>query len=64
MRRAEPPPIATWMLEHCAVGDCNEALTGSAKATLPVFRTAGTGVRCSRPVPSHGQRVFAYAHPC
>jgi len=31
MRRAEPPPIATWMLEHCTVGDCNEALTGDLR---------------------------------
>lgn len=31
MRRTEPPPIATWMLEHCAVGDCNEALAGDLR---------------------------------
>ncbi len=28
MKRTEPPSIATWMLEHCAAGDCNEALAG------------------------------------
>jgi hypothetical protein len=31
MRRTEPPQIATWMLEHCAVGDCNEALAGDLR---------------------------------
>jgi len=28
MRRTEPPPFATWMLEHCTAGDCDEALAG------------------------------------
>jgi hypothetical protein len=31
MSRTEPPPIATWMLEHCAGGDCNEALAGDLR---------------------------------
>ena len=28
MKRSEPPPIATWMLEHCTAGDFDEALAG------------------------------------
>jgi hypothetical protein len=28
MKRTAPPPLATWMLEHCTIGDCNEALAG------------------------------------
>ena len=28
MKRREPPPLATWMLEHCTTGDGNEALAG------------------------------------
>jgi len=28
MKRTAPPSLATWMLEHCTLGDCNEALAG------------------------------------
>lgn len=28
MKRTAPPSLATWMLEHCTVGDCNDALAG------------------------------------
>lgn len=28
MKRSAPPLFATWMLEHCTYGDCDEALAG------------------------------------
>jgi hypothetical protein len=28
MKRATPPPLATWILEHCIAGHCDEALAG------------------------------------
>ena len=39
MHRREPPPLATWMLEHLASGDRDEALSGDL---LEQFR-AGRG---------------------
>lgn len=36
MRRTEPPPLATWVLEHLTPGDRDEALAGDL---LEVFRT-------------------------
>src|SRR5580692_6855229 len=36
MRRTEPPPLATWILEHAIPGDYDEALAGDL---LEEFRT-------------------------
>lgn len=36
MSRIEPPPIATWMLEHLTPADCDEALAGDL---LEVYRS-------------------------
>ncbi|HUV68415.1 MAG TPA: hypothetical protein VMW15_02050 [Terracidiphilus sp.] len=39
MNRREPPPLATWMLEHLTAGDCNDALAGDL---LEEFRSGRT----------------------
>jgi hypothetical protein len=49
MRRTEPPPIATWVLEHCAVGDRNDALAGDLRE----------GYSSGLPVGWYWRQVFA-----
>ncbi len=41
MRRREPPPLATWMLEHLTPGDRDEALGGDLLEDFRIGRSEG-----------------------
>lgn len=52
MRRNDPPPVATWILEHLSPAGRNDALAGDlledqARAIIAVVLAASAGCGCS-----------------
>jgi hypothetical protein len=69
MRGLEPPPTATWLLEHVNAGERNEALAGDLLEEFQSGRTAGwywrqvlvaIALGCSRNILSH-TRLIVFA---
>jgi len=62
MKRRQPPPTATWVLQHCTPGNPNEAMLGDLLEEFESGRSAGwyrrqvlsaVAIGCLREVVSH-----------